>query len=107
MTQAPINQDVQYHEVKYIIDKTYEQRNLTRHKVSEYRALKAVRNAPELLLLKQQIKRSFGLYRLYQRQMQMMTKAYLDNLRQARATYSASYKRPAITLVKESFQVSA
>ena len=107
MTQAPIDHDIQYHEVKYIIDKTYEQRNLTRHKVSEYRALKAVRNAPELLLLKQQIKRSFGLYRLYQRQMQMMTKAYLENIRQARQTYCASYKKPVMALVKENFQVSA
>jgi hypothetical protein len=108
MTNIITREDIQYHEVKYIIDKTYEQRNLTRDKVGEYRALKNVKNAPELLLLKEQIKRSFGLYRTYQRQMQDMTKAYLMNLRQARtAIYSGSYNQSAVALIKENFQVSA
>lgn len=72
-------QDIQYHEVKYIIDKTYAQRQIVRQKILEFKASSHKRNIANLAHLKADIKRSYGLYRIYQKQMRAMYRDYLSN----------------------------
>ncbi len=72
-------QDIQYHEVKYIIDKTYAQRNTVRQKISDFKEYRANRHHTEANLLRGEIKRSYALYKIYQRQMRAMYTDYLES----------------------------
>ena len=71
-------QDIQFHDVKYIIDKTYEQRDLVRARIAAYRTQKAAAHYPEAHMLKDEIKRSYALYKIYRQQMQRMYDEYLN-----------------------------
>lgn len=76
--QTTNTQDIQYHEVKYIIDKTYEQRNFVRQKIDAFKECKADNKTGEAQILRREIKRDYALYKIYQRQMQDMYRDYLN-----------------------------
>lgn len=73
-------QDIQYHEVKYIIDKTFEQRDIVREKIRACRVYKAALKLAQAKVKRGEVKKAYQLYRVYQKQMCAMYDAYLGKI---------------------------
>lgn len=83
-------QDIQYHEVKYIIDKTYEQRDIVREKIRACRVYKAALKLAQANVKRSEVKKAYQLYRVYQKQMCAMYDAYLGKINDGKNS-SASF----------------
>ena len=71
-----ISQDLQYHDVKYIIDRAYEQREVVRSRIQDYRLSEGY----ERFQKKKELQRHYTLYRMYQAQMRAMYEGYLGQI---------------------------
>lgn len=75
-----LTQDLQYHDVKYIVDKVYEQRSIVRQKIRLYRQYTKDKDTSRASVKRQEISQSYYLYRIYQKQMQEMYSNYMAQI---------------------------